>query len=302
MYMRYVLALFGATALSVFAQGTATIFQTAPPEIDAALRERVNKFYQSHVDGKFRQAMEVVAEDSQDTFFAADKPKYKSFKIVNINYEDKTFTKARVLVEVPWELLTPLGVINSVPRPMASFWKQENGQWFWYVIPYDPCKGIDAGMFGKLHKQECVDGKPVNTSQGTAPNGGLPPMGTWPTIKGLQDTVRASNDRVMLSSHQPTSVAVRIDNKFEGAVTLSLEVPELPGLSAKLSRAELASGESTAVQIAYNPPAPQLNPEQVVRVRVQPIAKVIEIVVAFDKPPVDLSSGVKTAESANPKK
>ena len=117
----------------------------------------------------------------------------------------------------------------------------------------------------------------------------------------LHKMVRASDERVILSSHLPTSVPVRIDNRFEGEVTLTLEVPELPGLKAKLMNNKLASGESTALDISYTPPAPQLNPEQVIKVRVQPIAKVIEIIVAFDKPPVDLSSGVKNAE-AKPKK
>ena len=299
MYMRYFLALFAVSGLCLFAQGTATIFQTAPPDADAALRERISKFYQSHVDGKFRQAMEVVADDSQDIFFAADKPKYKSFKIVNINYEEN-FTKAKVLVEVPWELLTPLGVINTVPRPMSSLWKLENGQWFWYVIPYDPCKGIDAGMFGKLHKQQCVDGKPVNTSDGRAPSV-LPDPGVWANPKAIQSAVKVSNDRVMLSSHKPTSLGVRIDNKFEGEVTLLLEAPEMPGLTAKLMNNKLASGESTAVEISYVPPAPQKNPDQLIKVRVNPTGQVIEIVVAFDLPPVDLSSGVKNAEVA-PKK
>ena len=297
--MRYFLALFAASALSVFAQGTATIFQTAPPEADTALRARVSKFFQAHVDGKFRQAMEVVAEDSQDTFFAADKPKYKSFKIVNINYEEN-FTKAKVLVEVPWELLTPLGVINSVPRPMASFWKLENGDWWWYVIPYDPCKGIDGGMGMRLHKVECVDGKPVAAPDGKAP-GGLPDPGAWVDPAELQRKVKVSDPRVMLSSHRPTSIGVKLTNTFEGEVTLLLEAPELPGMRAKLMNNKLASGESTAVEIAYNPPAPQRNPDQTLKVRVNPTGQVIEIVVGFDLPPADLSSGVKKAEAA-PKK
>jgi len=298
MYMRVFLALLAASTASLFAQGTATIFQTAPPEIDAALRARIAHFYQSHVDGKFRAAMDVVAEDSQETFFAADKPKYKSFRIVNINYEDTSYTKAKVLVEVPWELLTPLGVIDTVPRPMASFWKLEEGKWCWYVIPYDPCKGIEAGMFGQLHKQQCVDGKPVNTSDGKAPSG-LDPS-KWVRPEDLKAMVRASNERVMLSSHKPTSIAVRIDNKFEGEVALTLEAPELPGLKAKLVDNKVPSGGSTALEISYVPPAPQLNPEQVIRVRVQPTAQVIQIVVAFDLPPVDVSSGVK-AEPAKQK-
>jgi hypothetical protein len=204
-------------------------------------------------------------------------------------------------VEVPWQLLTPLGVIDSVPRPMASFWKLENGQWFWYVIPYDPCKGIDAGMFGKLHKQDCVDGKPVNPTEMTG-SGKLPGIEGWADRGKIQSAVIASEESVMLSSHKPTSIGVTITNKFEGEVTLLLEAPEMQGLKARLMNNKLASGEATAVEISYDPPAPQLNPEQTVKVRVNPTGQVIYIAVKFDKPPVDLSSGIKSAEAAKPKK
>ena len=40
-------------------------------EMDEALRARIHKFYQAHVDAKYRIADQVVAEDSKDLFFAA---------------------------------------------------------------------------------------------------------------------------------------------------------------------------------------------------------------------------------------
>ncbi|MEP7364067.1 MAG: hypothetical protein ABI972_12495 [Acidobacteriota bacterium] len=297
--MRYFLALFAASCLPVFAQGNATIFQTAPPEVDAALRERISKFYQAHMDGKFRQATEVVAEDSQDIFFAADKPRYKGFKIVNINYEEN-YTKAKVLVEVPWELITPVGVLELVARPMPSLWKIEDGKWFWYVIPYDPCKGIDAGMGVKLHKVDCVDGKPVETPDVTG-QVKLPNSGTWADAGAIQSSVKASDDRVILSSHVPTALTVRLTNKFEGEVSLVLEAPELPGLTARLANNKIPPGEFTELEISYTPPAPQKNPDQIVKVRVNPTGQVIPVTVAFALPPVELSSGVKSVE-AKPKK
>lgn len=288
--MRYSVLVLALLCPALFAQGNDIIFNQAPPDVDAALRARVNVFYQAHVDGKFRQAMQVVADDSQETFFAADKPKYKSFKITNIHYEDANFTKARVLVEVPWDLLTPLGRIDSVPRPMASLWRKENGEWFWYVVPYDPCQGIEAGRFGHMHRKDCVDGKPVEMS--SAPSGLNP--NTWVKPENLRQMVRASDEKVMLSSHVPTSVNVRFDSSFPGEVTLQPVVPDLPGLSVKLLTDKIESGKSTSMMIAYNPPAPQKNPDQVIKVLAQPTGQVYEIVVTFDLPPAELSSGIKT--------
>ena len=59
-------------AISLYAQ--ADLFNQAPPDVDQALRARVNKFYQAHVDGKPRTAMPIVAEDTQDLWFDTDKP------------------------------------------------------------------------------------------------------------------------------------------------------------------------------------------------------------------------------------
>jgi hypothetical protein len=70
----------------------------APPrELDAALRDRVQKFFQAHVDGKFRAADQYVAEESKDAFFSADKPRYLSFELASITYSDQ-FTRATALV------------------------------------------------------------------------------------------------------------------------------------------------------------------------------------------------------------
>src|ERR1044071_4289257 len=84
-------------AVSLFAQAPADLFQKAPPAVDQALRERIARFYQLHVDSKFRQAESLVAEDSKDFFYSANKPKYLGFEIKQIIYSDD-FTKARAVV------------------------------------------------------------------------------------------------------------------------------------------------------------------------------------------------------------
>src|SRR5260370_36632618 len=74
----------------------------APPEVDAALRERAGKFFQAHVDGKFRQADAYVAEDAKDAFFEQDKPRYRKIEGMTIDYNDE-FTKAVVNTKVEME-------------------------------------------------------------------------------------------------------------------------------------------------------------------------------------------------------
>ena len=62
--------LLGGIAL---AQEAGNIFEKAPPEVDEALRARITRFYQAFIDGKFRLADALVADDSKDVFFAAEK-------------------------------------------------------------------------------------------------------------------------------------------------------------------------------------------------------------------------------------
>src|ERR1700724_3603210 len=88
-----------ALASCLLAQRPADLFSKAPPEVDEALRARVAKFYQAHVDGKPRRAEELVAEDTKDYFYTARKPQYLSFQIIKIDYTD-TFTKATVTTMV----------------------------------------------------------------------------------------------------------------------------------------------------------------------------------------------------------
>src|ERR1700733_15530283 len=81
-------------ALPLLAFGQA--FGQAPsPEADQALRERVSEFFQDHVDGKFIKAFDLVAEDTKEYFFSAQKSKLLSFKIDTIEYSENS-TKADV--------------------------------------------------------------------------------------------------------------------------------------------------------------------------------------------------------------
>src|SRR5580704_3639831 len=81
---------------AVFAQASSP---AAPPEVDQVLRARVTEFFQDFVDGKFRLAINLVAEDTQDFYFASPKLEMVAFKIQAINYSNN-FTNAVVNLSV----------------------------------------------------------------------------------------------------------------------------------------------------------------------------------------------------------
>src|SRR5437763_1984007 len=87
------LALFAA---SLFAQADDP-FNRPPADVDRALRARIQEFYQFHIKGDFRHAEALVAEDTKDFFYSANKTKYLSAEISRIQYSDN-FTKAKATI------------------------------------------------------------------------------------------------------------------------------------------------------------------------------------------------------------
>lgn len=247
------------------AQQPAELFTKAPPEVDAALRARIAKFYQFHVEGKFRQAEALVAEDTKDFFYSANKPRYLSFEISRIDYSDE-FRKAKGTIIV--ETIVP--VIGFADRPLKvpipSYWKLENGDWFWYV------------------DQEALNKTPWGTRKASeAGAGSSPPGGAAPAIpdpRQLLDSIAAqvTADKNALRLTPGSSGEVTIRNGLPGAITLAIEGGLAKGLAARLDRAELKTGEKAVVTVSARNDMPATSQApHVVAVRAQPTNQLFEI-------------------------
>src|SRR5579864_2193220 len=104
--------------------------QTVAPEVEQALRARVTEFLQYHVDGNFRKAYDMVAEDTKDQYFNTGKVKLQSFTIDNIKFTDN-FTRAAVTATMA-KTVNVAGTDIPVALPSTITWKIENGKWVWY--------------------------------------------------------------------------------------------------------------------------------------------------------------------------
>ena len=252
-------ALFLCLAAPLAAQNPADLFEKAPPDVDQALRERIHKFYQAHVDAKFREAYDYVAEDTRDFFFETNKPRYLSFQIDRINYSDN-FTKATAIVIGERRIMMPGFAEKPMKVPEASLWKLENGKWCWYV---DQSKGRMT-PFGPMKASTGVPSTP-----GT---GSLPAM--LPDLSLLQGKVKADKSAVQLPAG--ATERVTLSNQMPGAVSLALEYHKVPGFEAALDKTDLKSGEQAVVTLSstqkQDPPK-----GMVVTVRAQPINQAIPI-------------------------
>lgn len=252
------LLMMAVLAAGLEAQAPAQLFEKAPPDVDAALRERVRLFYQAHVDGKFRLADTVVHEDSKDAYFAAEKTRYKGFEIIRINYSEN-FTRAQVVTAVVTDFAMP-GFPSAEARvPVTTLWKLDGGEWWWYVEP--PGQGRQT-PFGTM--------KP---GEGPGADHPLALLRKMPTAEEIQGQVGVDKTEVRLGPGDAGEVVVT--NRMPGPVTLELELPAQAGFEAKLERADLKANEQT--RILFRAPAPAGTGASELRLRVLPVNRVISI-------------------------
>jgi len=279
--MLYRLMGIAAAAVAVCGQ-EATLFDKAPPEIDTALRERVKTFYDYHVQRKYRLADQLVAEDSKDIFFEADKTFMRSFQIKHIKYSDD-FTKAAVLISVDTDM-TMLGFgKTAVVMPMQSTWKLEGGQWWWYAVPYDPAKGIET-PFGTMHKRD-----PNATKEDEERKAVLAGIATAPTLKQIQSTVKASTTSVQLSGYEASKAEIVLTNNFPGKVELAVSMIPVNGLAVKLEKPTLAGGERGRIFFEFQPGESVPRSPREVTIEVSPTQQRIPIRVEFAARPAEAS-------------
>ncbi len=256
--------------LSVKAQTAAELFEKAPPDVDQALRERIRFFFQCHVDGKFRQADQVVAEDSKDAFFAAEKTRYRGFEIVRILYTDN-FTRARAVVTVDTDFMAPGMGKMAVKIPLTTLWKLEGGQWWWYV---DPNAGRQS-PFGPMKPGAGQASAPFSWPDPTKPG----------QLAAMLHQVRVDKTEVRLSSYEAASDQITITNGLSGPVRLKLEYNGFPGFEARLEREDLDSRQSTRLLLRTEPRDRSPKPTVILTLRVEPTGQGIPIRVTFAVPP-----------------
>lgn len=261
---------------ALYGQLNTDVLSKAPADVEDALRARVTQFYQYHVDGKFRQAEQLVAEDSKDIFYTSNKPRYFHFKIAGIQYSEH-FTKA--LVTVVCNMIVPMPGFTNTPLdvPTPSRWKLENGQWCWYV----DFQALRQTPFGTANP-----GAGIGT--GTAAPGpvGLPEkLPTEQEMLKLLEQVKADKSQVRLPASAAGSDQVVFRNELTAAVKLVLKAPAVPGLKVSLDRAELKTGEKATLQFRYRPGKTRPAAPVTVVISVEPTNQVIPIEVSFVEKP-----------------
>ena len=211
----------------------------APQDVDDALRGRIKAFYDLHVQRKFRQAEQLVAEESKDDFYSMSKPEIDAYRIASIDYSEN-FTKAKALIVGKIKPSLPMFGSAQMDMPFASFWKIEDGKWCWY--------------YNKDFARHTPFGDVKNPSDAKRdPNGGPASLPTGPqiSIEALQSAVKV--DRTELQLKRNETVVVNIKNTLSGTVSLQVGCPAAPmeatGVKAELGTTTLKANESTTLKL-----------------------------------------------------
>ena len=237
---------------------TAWAQQPAPAvdEVEAALRARVEQFYQLQVDKKFRQAEALVAEESKDDYYNRPKLDIKGFSIQEIHLSDNN-TRARVTLKGKLTLkMAQLGS-QAFEMPMTTSWKMENGQWCWFI---DPDLSSQT-PFGRIDRSPATARKP----------GDPPPVKI--DVATLMNQVTLDSTSVILDASNPIQT-ITVSNNLPGEVNLELTNPQLEGVSIEVERSTLKAGEKSAIRFRRTSEAKSSG---LVRIVASPLNKIFDI-------------------------
>lgn len=214
------------------AQDTSDLFNRAPKAVDDALRARIGEFYQFHKNREFRKAEALVAEDTKDFFYNHDKPEVLSFEIARIEYSDG-YTRAKATVLVEQRIMFPGFAGKPMKIPTPSYWKVENGEWYWYV---DQAK-LNESPFGEMKP-----GPPSSGDQ-SVPSiiSGLPT-----TADQVMNLIQADKSALMLAPGETGQVTIA--NAMKGPVTLAVQ-GKVQGVAATLDSASVAPGGKAVLTV-----------------------------------------------------
>lgn len=264
-------------------QDNSDLFDKAPPPIDEALRARVAQFYQAYTTGKFKDAYPLVAEDSQDAFFAASKDMLKSCEILRIKYSDE-FTKADVVEACKGEW-NYHGVKTPTSFPLTSHWKIMDGQWYWFYVkptiapsPFSPTGFATAGpeSDGAVKAMPNVPANPMEAA------------------RNILSQVKVDKTTIKLRGYETSKDELRVMNEMPGEITLSIDPIAFPGLKVTPGKTVLQAKEETTVVFEYRVDdasiecgdcAKRVKSTMTAQLHVQPTGQLFPITIIFGIPP-----------------
>jgi hypothetical protein len=269
-----------------FSQDTPDQSETVPPEVDQALRARVNQFYSANVTGKWRDAFQVVADDMQDAYLAASKETYDKCETIKITYSDN-FTKAAVRENCHGEYRWHNSHIPAT-IPLTSTWKVVDGQWYWYWLK--PTEVMTPWGLSKI--TEDAPRKPGASTVNTNIETVLKDPGSM--AKAILSQVKVDKNEIKLLGYETSKDELHISNNMPGTISVSISCPPLAGFHIKQDKTDIGPKETAAIAFEYDADearkhcgdcAKAAKPKLTANIRIQPTAQLFAVKITFAIPP-----------------
>jgi hypothetical protein len=248
------------------------VAQTPPPEVDQALRERVTAFFQYSVDGDFRKAYDLVAEDTKDYYFNTQKNKIKSFKIDTITFgDDFTTAEVQLTCERVWRMSSQFPE-SVIPVPMKTSWKLDGGKWAYHYDPSTAPRLIPLAPGTQVSASGTNEKAPSLTEAAVAAK----------AREILQQQSNVDKSAVTLATDKASSDQVVFHNGFPGWVKVGVDPGlKVSGFTVELDKTAVSSGENATLKLRYEPSGEGSPQTVTVRLIVEPFNQSFPILVNF---------------------
>ena len=236
--------LLSSLALTLQGQAPTDIFEKAPPGVEEALRGRVNAFYQTWIEGKFRSGEKYVAENAQEFYYSMQKQKFGGCEIIRVKYE-RDFNDAIVTISCKGKWNIQGKELDST-LAHTDFWSLEKDQWVWTIKPVTT---IDT-PFGKSTYSNIEGSKDLFNQQTGLPKD-FNAVG-----QALLKQVAVDKAEVQLSSFKKSEAVVTLRNGLNGYIDVRADAnPAIAGLTLTWDKSKLPAQTEARLTIAYEPKA-----------------------------------------------
>ena len=230
-----------ALPVCLLAQSAAPPAAPEQEQAIVAIKERATQFYRLLVAGKPRASEEFVCEASKDAYYAAPKSKPISAEVTAVKFLPDGQT-ARVVALLEDEYPLPMGTRKKIQKmPTPSLWKQENGQWCYFIEPAPERKA------GEPAKAPGTDLAAV-----PRPKLGEPPPGVKvEDLPKLANEVSASKREFRIPADADGQDEIIVTNGLNGPVKLQCLCRKTPGLECKADKLFIGHGQQAKLSVQY---------------------------------------------------
>jgi hypothetical protein len=246
--------------------------------VDQSLRAQATAFLKYQMEGNFRKAYELVAEDSQDYYLGAAKEKSASLELQKIEYSDN-FTKAAV-TSASKQTLMMEGRPIEIPSGRIDRWKLENGQWKWY---HDASKDVVMTLVGPTPATAAgsiVAPKPLLPKDIT-PEAAAEAVKRIPAPTAKVPTL--SRQTMPFTVGQESTEEIVFHNNTPGEIRVDADlIADFPGFAVQPKKFQLKAQEEATFKVTYHPSGKGVF-NAALRLTVQPFEREVRIPLILSK-------------------